>query len=368
MRILVVGSLRHKSDQALRDRINSAAFEIGKCLAESGHTILVGSDDPEDVDPEVVNGAISTGSSIEVEVHLMEGATECYKGLADSLKIRNKPHRYRDWDVTVHEVLRREADAVIAIAGRVGVVQSGMTGWMLGRPVLPIAAFGGGARAIWGYGSGERAEFYFGALTDQEIDSLMTWSSDSPKFAVKAIERIANAARRAKTPKSVFAVVSGLVLLALMVWVVLLAAPVLNVVPRLFPGVLPPHIYELPDGVLFAFLLISVCVAGALGALMQTLRGIREDRPATYTRIIVDVVLGVAAGLLTASLYLIAQVALNGSLVLPESNLAYTRLALIVGLAALFSSLYLDAALARFDVVRDSVMAGKFGTEEKAKP
>jgi hypothetical protein len=40
---------------------------------------------------------------------------------------------------------------------------------------------------------------------------------------------------------------------------------------------------------------------------------------------------------------------------------------LTVGLAALFSSLYLDAALARFDNLRESVIAGKYGTDDAQK-
>jgi uncharacterized BrkB/YihY/UPF0761 family membrane protein len=240
---------------------------------------------------------------------------------------------------------------------------------MLGRAVLPIAAFDGGGMTIWGYSSGERSEFYFGALKDEEVDRLQgSWISGgdnaSAAFAVDALERIAERAKRVKTPSGVFLFVSVLVLLTLLSWVALLALPL--VLPTILqrPTDSPPLAIATPGG-RFVLLLISVCAAGALGALMQTLRGIRDDRPATIQRIVVDLVLGIAAGFLTAALYLIAQIAITGKLDPPPTDVDYTRAALIVGMAALFASLYLDAALARFDGLKDSIMSGKYGAKDK---
>lgn len=69
----------------------------------------------------------------------------------------------------------------------------------------------------------------------------------------------------------------------------------------------------------------------------------------------------VAAGFLTAALYLLAQIASTGKLELPSDNADYSRVVLIVSMAAVFASLYLDAALSRFDDVKQSVMAGTDG-------
>ena len=55
MRVLVMGSSR--DIEQLKDKIDKAGRELGKELAERGHTILVGSDDPIDVDPSVVRPA-----------------------------------------------------------------------------------------------------------------------------------------------------------------------------------------------------------------------------------------------------------------------------------------------------------------------
>jgi hypothetical protein len=60
----------------------------------------------------------------------MKGAKPCYSA---HTAIKNLWHRYDDWDVTVLEVVRDVAHAVIVIAGRTGVIQAGIAGWMLVR-------------------------------------------------------------------------------------------------------------------------------------------------------------------------------------------------------------------------------------------
>jgi hypothetical protein len=370
VRVLVVGSVRCTDDEAIRDRIRKAGHELGRCLAERGHTILVGSDNQYDIDPSVVEGALEAGNKTTIEVHLMQGAPECYPNLSQSGAIRNVPHRYHDWDVTVLEVLRGSAEGVIALGGNIGVVQTGVAGWMLGRAVIPIAAFGGGAQKVWGYGSGERQQFYFGALSDIEIDRLTSaWNTHdtdgSARFVVDALERVAQRAKLSTSPKGFLVIVSTLVLVMLVAWVALLAAPLVGSLEWLGWR---PVTEAAASGVRFLLLLVSVCTAGALGALMQTLRRMRDGQLVKGQRIVIDGVLGIAAGFLTAALYLVAQIAVTGSLELPETDADYARIALIVGLAALFSSLYLDAALARFDSLKDSVMAGKHGTATREEP
>jgi hypothetical protein len=233
MRVLVVGSVRGAKDPQAAALIHQAGKELGACLAERGHTILVGSEDSDDIDPDVVNAAAAANPKSAIEVHLMSGAAECYAAFGQSGNVTNRPHRYKDWDVTVLEVLRNDADAVVALAGRVGVVQTGIAGWMMGRPVIPVASFGGGAQTVWGYGSGERDKFYFGALKDEEVDRLTgSWNSAGPRasapFIVDLLERVAERSKIARTPKSLFAVVSSMVLLALIGWVAMLCLPLLN--------------------------------------------------------------------------------------------------------------------------------------------
>ena len=156
MKVLVSGSLRPPTDATpgvaddQKVPVREAAQELGKFLATAGHTLVVGTDNPDDVDPFVVEGFLSAAKTSQVEVHLMKGAPKCYQGQAN---VTHSWHRYDDWDVTVLEVVRYHADAVVVIAGRQGVIQAGIAGWMLGRPTIPFGGFGGGAETVWDYGA-----------------------------------------------------------------------------------------------------------------------------------------------------------------------------------------------------------------------
>lgn len=364
MKVLVAGSLRGIADDQSK-ALCDAATELGACLARAGHTLLVGTEDRMDVDPFVVAGFRSVEKAPPVEVHLMKGAKACYAGVPT---VRNIWHHYNDWDVTVLEVVRDKADAVIVIAGRKGVIQTGVAGWMLGRPIIPFGGFGGGAEAVWEYGSSDRRRFYFDALTDAEIDELNSpWSADTALNVVNQLAKCAVHARRASiSPKLQLGVSAG-ILLTLIVWVTLLALPLLGwpPLPAASPAGAPPTL-DTGGGLRFILLLGSVCSAGAFGALVQSMRGIRDGQALTGPRAAIDAVLGIAAGFLTAALYMLAQIAISGKLDLPATNADYSRVALIVSMAAVFASLYLDAAFSRFDGLKDSVMSGSYGKKADA--
>jgi hypothetical protein len=321
---------------------------------------LVGTDDKDDVDPFVVEGFLTAAKTSQVEVHLMKGAPKCYQGQAN---VTPSWHRYDDWDVTVLEVVRYHADAVIVLAGRTGVIQAGIAGWMLGRPTIPFGGYGGGAGTVWDYGSSDRQRFYFGALTDVEIDQLNSpWEPDTTgSRIVTQLNRCAEYARRAAiSPKLRFGVSIG-ILIALIGWVLLLALPLL-----MWPDApATTTAGAAPNGVRFLLLLAAVCSAGAFGALVQSMRGIRDGIAVTGPKAGIDAVLGVAAGFLTAALYMLAQIAINGTFDLPATNKDYSRVALIVSMAAVFASLYLDAAFSRFDTFKESVMSGTYGKKAK---
>jgi hypothetical protein len=360
MKVLVSGSLRGVEDQQ-KDHVRAAARELGKCLGAAGHTLLVGTNDQDDVDPFVVEGFLSAAKTSQVEVHLMKGAPQCYQGQAN---VMHSWHHYDDWDVTVLEVVRYNADAVIVMAGRKGVVQAGIAGWMLGRPTIPFGGFGGGAETVWDYGSSDRQRFYFGALTDVEIDQLNSpWESDTTgSRIVTQLDRCAQYARRAAVSPKLRVGVSVGILIALIAWVLLLALPLLGWPgsPAAATAGAAPTL-EASNGVRFLLLLAAVCSAGAFGALVQSMRGIRDGIAVTGPKAWIDAVLGVAAGFLTAALYMLAQIAINGKLDLPATNTDYSRVALIVSMTAVFASLYLDAAFSRFDTFKESVMSGTYG-------
>lgn len=326
--------------------------------------MLVGSEDPDDVDPFVVEGFLATEKAASVEVHLTRGAPVCYK---DVKKVRSIWHRYDDWDVTVLEVVRGNADGVIVIGGRKGVVQAGIAGWMLGKSIIPFGGFDGGASTVWGYGSSDRKRFYFDALSDAEIDQLNTpWTDDTAAMIVEYLDRCAAASQRAVVSPRLRFGTTVAVLVTLLVWVLLLALPLLG-----YPGMPPapavpaaagtPTPLDPGDGLRLVMLLGSVCAAGAFGSLVQTMRGMREGRTTSAHAASTDAVLGIAAGFLTAALYMLAQIAITGKFEPPADNANYSRISLIVSMASVFASLYLDAAFSRFDGVKESVMSGHYG-------
>jgi hypothetical protein len=335
---------------------------LGERLATAGHTLIVGSDDPDDVDPHVVEGFLATPNKAAVEVHLVRGAPPCFVG-NDAVKCIW--HRYDDWDVTVLEVVRGNADGVIVIGGAKGVVQAGIAGWMLGRAIVPVAGFGGGAAVVWGYGSSDRRRFYFDALKDEEIDQLNgPWTSSTAATVVEYLGRSAEFAKRAIVPLRLRLGVSAAVMATLLLWVFLLALPLLGwpqaqvVAAEASAG---PPAFDASEGYRLLLLLGSVCSAGAFGALVQTMRSIRAGQAQTSSGVFTDAVLGIAAGFLTAALYMLAQIAINGTLEPPKTNADYSRVSLIVSMCSVFASLYLDAAFSRFDEVKDSVLAGQYG-------
>jgi hypothetical protein len=124
MKILVSGSLRGVDD-GRKPGVRTAAEELGKAVAAAGHTLLVGSEDPDDVDPYAVEGFASADSTSQVQVHLQKNAPRCYVGKQN---ITNCWHRYDDWDVTVGIAAGFLTAALymlaqIAITGRIGYEQ-----------------------------------------------------------------------------------------------------------------------------------------------------------------------------------------------------------------------------------------------------
>ncbi len=352
MRVLVAGSVRNDPDRA--DEIRSAAREVGKALATRGHVIIVGTDDSEDVDPSVVEGALSANEGkASIEVHAPQGMPEPFKGNKNP-NLKTVWHPFPDWDVTNMEVIR-EVDAVLTIGGRAGVVLAGISGWMLGIPVIPIGDFGGGAMKLWQYGSSRRQECYHGALKDSEIDLLAApWGKAlNGTVVVETLESVVRAAKLDRTSMRLIVLELLVLLLAMVLWVFFLTFPFLGA-PAIF-GKWDEGRFSLP--VLF----LAVSAAGFLGAGMQTLRSIRRGDSVTSMVIVLDTALGVVAGIVGAMLYLLAEIGVSGTVNPALSPQDFVRVALIVSIASLFASLYLDAALARFDKIKGSVISGKFG-------
>ena len=367
MRVLVVGSARPPDANTTigvapvySEQITEAAVSIGGELAKRGHTIVVGSDDPIDVDPHVVDGALQANGGTNIEVHLPEGFPSQYRGDTTPPNVKTVPHQFPDWDVTTMEVVRDYVDGVLAVGGRTGVIHAGLSAWMLGKPVICVGSFGGGAQQVGRYGSSRRAEFYHGGLKDVDIDRLnRPWGSEvDAKLVVDALERVKAASDRARISRRLLLTVSVATLLSLVLWVILLAAPdwLLGLAGNVPSNGMQPA--TRPEYLVLLF--PTVAAAGLVGAMMQTLREIRQGVFVPSSRIWVNTLLGLAAGVVVAILYLLAQIGVGGRVQIELYAEDYARIGIIVSLAALFAAFYLDKALARFDKISDSVITGTY--------
>lgn len=332
-----------------KDQIEQAARAVGEALATAGHTIWIGTDDDVDVDPHVVEGALSVEPPVEIEVQRQHGWSAAYVDKPN--RIGTRWRQFDDWDVTNMEVVR-EVDGVIAIAGRASVVQMGIAAWMMNKPVIPIGSFGGGAKTLWNYGSARRSDFYQDGLVDAVIDRLAApWSNETAKVVVDALNKVEQARARARVPRALLVFTLLLTLVALIGWVFFLMYPILAADTATATAAI--------DISLFA-LFPTVGFAGLLGANMQTLRAIRNAVTVSGRAVPVDIALGITAGVISAVLYLLVQFAVSGDIMLQMNAADYVRVALIVSMASLFAALYLDRALARFDTISDSVISGKY--------
>jgi hypothetical protein len=222
----------------------------------------------------------------------------------------------------------------------------------LGVPVIPIGSVGGGGLTLWQYGSSRRAEFYHGGLDDVEIDMLAgPWGKGiSAEDVVNFLEKVIKASNMARTPRQLLFATLIIAVISLLAWMFLLT----------YPSIFSESANH--GNLLFMFGAVSA--AGLLGAAMQTLRSIRDGIIVTVRRILIDTILGVAAGFISAILYLLAQIAVTGDVTITMEQNDYMRVTLIVSIISLFASQYLDAALARFDKVKESVIKGQFEEKE----
>ena len=108
-------------------------------------------------------------------------------------------------------------------------------------------------------------------------------------------------------------------------------------------------------------LFLVVCFAGIWGSAMKSVLDFRSGRKLTGQHVIVDIVSGIGAGVISAILYLVLELAVTGKIDNSQEPDGYVRVFLLVSLVAVFAAMYIDSALARFESVRETVLLGEFG-------
>jgi hypothetical protein len=364
MKIFIIGSNHYdeaKDDKAVSQSLFEAATQIGNELTKRTHTIFIGSESPNTVDPYIFNGAKESSSKLSnIEIHRPDDGeipfADDFKSPDCAMGMRH--HASLNWDV-VHMETMKEADAILIIGGGNRSIRTCVAANMLGKTVIPVASFGGGAKAVWSYASSKREQFYYGGLSDSEIDELTwPWRSDrSAGHIVNSLEKVHEAIEQANRvlarrsiPRSVLSSALGLMLTGVIGWIYFLAngqnVAILN---------------RVAIGPIFAV----VCFAGFMGSAMKSLWELRNGRKLTLSDISGDVALGLGAGVISSILYLVVQLAVTGDISKALEPKDYMRIALLVSLVAVFAAMYLDTAFSRFESVRESVFSGDIGNRKQ---
>lgn len=165
MKVAVFGSWSNReADQNwyfgdTREEFNDACKEIGRALAENGHTLIVESENEGVADPYVVEGYYKHSMSgpqdqMKIELAWPRGTerpfNEMTKARPDLFVHHGLPapederHRWRN----SHLVSLKHAEAVLTIGGKQGTYLAGSAAIVAGKPLVPIASFGGASTRL----------------------------------------------------------------------------------------------------------------------------------------------------------------------------------------------------------------------------
>ena len=153
-RIAVVGSLdsRREYDPPLRDldRARTACHELGRALALASFDLVVFSDRDHYAETVVVRGyaaaATLEGRVLAHPARHQEYAPELPEGA--SVRITTMRDTGEEWEVPFYRTLLA-TDGVVLVGGGRTTRVAGILALAQGIPVVPLAAFGGGARQVW---------------------------------------------------------------------------------------------------------------------------------------------------------------------------------------------------------------------------
>ncbi|MCE2966058.1 MAG: hypothetical protein ACK55O_15140 [Phycisphaerales bacterium] len=382
IRVLLIGSASHLANDPQRDekwtRIREAVRLICQKFAEAGCSVLTMADRQDVLAEAVVEGfktayaqaGASTRGLGRVELHFPANAPDTLR----QLELRNEWVTGKSYPITVDpDAINLKAlescDAVVLIGGSVGTKSVGLAASLMSKVIVPVGCFGGAAEAVWSYGSSHRREFFYD-LDDDLVDELYsTWKGESDaNNVINVTLRLRAAMIRSKTPPGLIYGVVLVMLAAMVTWVACLTGPsiVQSQISGVAAGARPaatPSTETLPGAWAIPLLIATATLTGIIGACVQTLRLMRRGKTTTPRSLLVDTSLGFIVGVFSAVVYLVAEIGVKGALDPVKGSSDYLRVALMISLIAFFAGAYLDAALARFDGLRESVLRGKIPDE-----
>lgn len=199
MRVLVLGSIPGAGDPATEEQLAphqgliQAGRQIGAALATAGHRILIGSDNPRSIDLYVAEGIDNAGSAPGgIELHYPATTRTPFSGHFEGLSVARyayhndvlPPH---SWTVA-HVGALEQAELVVTLGGGFRTRVAANIALEFGRPVLPIATFGGTSAEVF-----QRAQYRIGTPPDpaRARTVLVTdWTEESAAALVALVDEV----------------------------------------------------------------------------------------------------------------------------------------------------------------------------------
>jgi hypothetical protein len=335
MKVLVVGSKRHMdatAEQAEEDarRFEKACRQIGKRLAEKGHSLIVGTDDRLDADYFFVEGANEVAGKHQVVVSRPEeDARPTPYNAERETKFKNISFRFTsrkgEWTAALVHALSL-ADVLLLIGGRTAALATGYSAEALRKPVLAIPSFGGAAQAVW-----QEVRRYYrecGIKEHEEGALREDWNADTAEIAVRSAESLVkNTPFRSKgNLVEIGMMIATLTLIT--VWVALFRRP-----------------WGIDKDIAFYSMLTIAAMLGT--TLRSALRLVRDEIVDLNARmLLIEARAGILIAFGFAILYLAGGIVITGAVVSLTTDQDFMRVAITMSILGFASALLLHEAAA----------------------
>jgi hypothetical protein len=331
MKVLIVGSTLDPQVAAKREDFMTACRELGAALARAGIDIVVGSDSDNAADRYVMEGMATVEGRHRVWILRPESretpSADWLAAIGGRIEIFQRRVR-GTWSAgRVPQILA--ADAVLLIGGAGGTLASGYVAPALERPVLAVASFGGAAAKLW-----PDLEPYYnrlGELSHRVGDLREGWKPSNADLAVQVIKELIKRRTFRIQPRLPLGIYMISLILCLIAWVYLFTNPLTHASYSFFA---------------------MLGLAGLLGTILRNNLRMVFDPTASFSwnELLIEVGAGLLLGFSLALLYLVGSLTVTGkteAVLLPDSNEAYQRVAVVMTLLGLGGGLMIEQAADR---------------------
>lgn len=195
MRVFIVGSTREIPEEQKR-KMEDACRRLGGVFARGGHSLILGSDEPDTADTFVVDGADAEPDASPHEIYIYRRRSTYHRPFGDRRFSNVTLHLRDDFreQTAAHAKSIEDADVVLLIGGRQKTLAAGYVAHALDKPYLPILCFGGSAAELW---TDFEARYRLCNINDGEFEAVK-WKCD-PHAVVACCEKLHEAFKRSRS-------------------------------------------------------------------------------------------------------------------------------------------------------------------------